>query len=395
MIESVSGTIVAASNFVALLVPPLAGTLSDRTHARKGRRRPFLISGIIGTCVALALLVPFHAGSSVVVYGLVILNLQFWWNWVAGPYAGLVADVVPSRQQTTASAWLNVMSIVGSIAGSALMAIFYVHGQPLAMVLIFIAISLTCLLLTLLRVHEPPANDGPGAPVNFGLVIKSFVPPLKQNPNFYWVLATRFLAQMGIWSVFIFLLPYLTKVVGVARTAAPNIVSGLLGLGALIAIPAALVAVRVTARRGMVRVVQLTSWIMAAAAICYVTLTFHPYLALVFPIVIVFSAGYGAYLAADWALALRVLPNSIAAGKDMGIWHISLVLPQIIGPGATGWMITKLSMAVSDRLAYAVAFALGALWLILASVLVTRIQLSTDELGLSTENRLVPPPTKG
>lgn len=118
---------------------------------------------------------------------------------------------------------------------------------------------------------------------------------------------------------------------------------------------------------------------MALAALCYVTLAVHPYLPLVFPIVILFSAGYGAYLATDWALALRVLPNGIAAGKDMGIWHVSLVLPQIVGSAATGWLITWLSMAVSDRFAYAVAFSIGALWLVLASVLVTRIRLKADQ----------------
>jgi hypothetical protein len=63
---------------------------------------------------------------------------------------------------------------------------------------------------------------------------------------------------------------------------------------------------------------------------------------------------------------------------DMGIWHVSLVLPQIVGPAATGWLITWLSMAVSDRFAYAVAFSIGALWLVLASVLVTHIHLPAN-----------------
>jgi MFS family permease len=119
---------------------------------------------------------------------------------------------------------------------------------------------------------------------------------------------------------------------------------------------------------------------MALAAIFYVVLALRPYLPLVFAIIVVFSVGYGGYVAADWALALRVLPSGTAAGKDMGIWHASVVLPQIVGPGLTGWLITELSIAVSNRFAYAVAFMIGALWLVLASALVTRIRLPREEI---------------
>ena len=108
--EGVTGTIAALGAFVALLVAPLAGALSDRSGSARGRRRLFLIVGIAGSCAALALLIPFGPGSSIVLYGLAILHLQFWWNWAAGPYAGLIPDVMPPSQQAGASAWLNVMS---------------------------------------------------------------------------------------------------------------------------------------------------------------------------------------------------------------------------------------------------------------------------------------------
>ena len=34
----------------------------------------------------------------------------------------------------------------------------------------------------------------------------------------------------------------------------------------------------------------------------------------------------------DWALGTDVLPDKAEAGKDMSVWHISMVLPQQIGP---------------------------------------------------------------
>jgi Na+/melibiose symporter-like transporter len=82
--EGLSGTILAV---VALVMAPVAGALSDRVRNPRGRRRPFLIIGMAGTWVGLALLVPSGAGSSIWLYAIAFLNLQFWWNWACGPYA--------------------------------------------------------------------------------------------------------------------------------------------------------------------------------------------------------------------------------------------------------------------------------------------------------------------
>ena len=56
--EGLSGTVLAAGAVVALIVAPLAGALSDRTRNPRGRRRPFLIVGVIGSCIGLMLMAP-------------------------------------------------------------------------------------------------------------------------------------------------------------------------------------------------------------------------------------------------------------------------------------------------------------------------------------------------
>lgn len=387
--ELIAGGIIAASNVLALVIPPIAGALSDRSRSPRGRRRPFLIVGILGACVGLLLLLPFGQGDSPILYGLVILNLQLWWNWAAGPYAGLVTDMVPATGRVAASGWLNVMTIVGSAVGNGLMAALYIAGQPLRVVVIFIVINLLCLWITLVRVHEPPA----AATVTLGVknYIRTFFPDLNTNTNFYWVLLTRLLAQLGIWPIFIFFLYYLEKVIGIPPEIAPNLQNGLLLLAALVAIPAALLANRLIKRHGMVRVVGSSSWVIAIAAFCYAAIAFHPSLVLVVPILVVFSAGYGAYIAADWALALCVLPSGGAAGKDMGIWHVSLVLPQIVGSAVIGWMITELSPWITTRFAYASAFALCGLLPVAASVLINRIRCTKDTADIEVVPDAVSP----
>ncbi|MGH7048633.1 MAG: MFS transporter [Stellaceae bacterium] len=371
--EGISGSIIAAGAAVALVVTPVAGALSDRLQAAHGRRRPFLVSGIVAASIALALLVPFGSGSNLLLYALAILNLQFWWNWAAGPYAGLIPDVVPAAAQSTASGWMNVMSIFGTILGNALVAALYRPGRVLPVIVAFIALNLACLALTLRGVREPA---GAGRPFDRRGFVRSFYLEPRAHQNFYWVLLTRLLANMGIWSVFTFLLFYLESVVGIARITAAQLLPGLLGMGAVLAIPASLVGTRLSDRYGIVRLVRITNWIMAAAALCYVLIAWHPRLTLVAPVVLAFSAAYGAYGAVDWALALKVLPSGQNSGKDMGIWHIAMVLPQMLGPAATGWLITAVKTAASERLAYAVAFALAALWFTLAALLVGHVRLA-------------------
>jgi Na+/melibiose symporter-like transporter len=370
--EGISGSILAIGALMALIMAPLAGALSDRVRGARGRRRPFLIAGMIGTCVGLALLVPFGPGSNILIYALAIVNLQFWWNWACGPYAGLIPDVVPEDDQASASAWMNIMSILGTFTGNGIAVLLYVHGRPAASIAALVGVNLVCLALTLRGVREPPAA-GADRPFELGPFLRSFWLSAGVHRNFYRVLVTRLFANLGVWSVLTFLLFYLRDVIGVAEPG--KVLPMLLGLGAMLGIPASLLAARLADRYGIVAVVRVTSWMMAAAAIAYVLIAFHPQMALTAPVFLVYFAGWGAYQAVDWALALKVLPHSETSGKDMGIWHIALVLPQILGPALTGWIITGAKLAVSARFAYALAFAIAALWFSLSALLVARVRL--------------------
>ena len=149
-----------------------------------------------------------------------------------------------------------------------------------------------------------------------------------------------------------------------------------LGIGALLGIPASLVAARLTSRFGIVAIVRTTSWMMAGAASAYVLIALQPQWLLMGLVAFFYFSGWGAYQAVDWALALRVLPRSESSGKDMGIWHVALVLPQILGPLTTGWIISGAKWAVSARFAYVLAFAIAALWFSLSALLVARVRLS-------------------
>ncbi len=197
--EGIIGSVLGAGAFIALVVSPIAGAWSDRWRGARGRRRPFLVLGTLGSCAGLAWLASFGPGDSLALYTLAFLNLQFWWNCAAGPYAGLIPDVVSKDQHATASGWINVMSVLGTITGNAVLALCYRQGQPMIAILGFIALNLTCLLMTLVGAPEQPAL-APLPPVSGRAWLRGFWLDPRTHRNFYWVLLTRLLANMGIWS---------------------------------------------------------------------------------------------------------------------------------------------------------------------------------------------------
>ncbi|PTB20114.1 MFS transporter [Trinickia symbiotica] len=373
MKEGAAGSVIAAGALVALVVSPIAGALSDRCVSRKGRRRPYLIIGTFGIALALLWLASFGYRGSIVVYSIAFLHLQFWWNWVSGPYAGLVPDVVPETERNRASAWLNVMTVVGIVGGNALLIALYSPHRLYPVVATFIALTFACLWLTIRGAREPAVHT-PRERFDARAFARSFYLDPRLHRNFYWVLITRFFSNMGVWSVFTFMLYYLQDVIGVSRPV--NILNVLLGAGTVLAIPTSLLGARLADRHGTVAVVRATSWIMAGAVIGYVLLALRPSLAMVVPVALVFSAAYGTYQSVDWALALEVLPDGASAGKDMGIWNVSMVLPQIVGPAVTGWMLSWVRTLAGAGPAYIVSFAVAAGWFVLAAWFVSRIRLA-------------------
>jgi len=115
----------------------------------------------------------------------------------------------------------------------------------------------------------------------------------------------------------------------------------------------------------------MTAGVGSMVAICYFNSVF-----LMLGCAVFYGSGYGAFLAVDWALALDALPEGADAAKDLGIWHMSFVLPQVIAPVIAGQILSALKH-ISFPLAYTVVFALASLWFLLGTLFVIPIKLRT------------------
>lgn len=112
---------------------------------------------------------------------------------------------------------------------------------------------------------------------------------------------------------------------------------------------------------------------MALASTLFIAAGVWPSPGWIFAVAALFGVGYGAYQAVDWALAIDVLPPGGDAAKDMGLWHVALVLPQVLAPALSGALLGLLK-PWSLLGGYAAVFAVSAKWCLLGTVLVSRIR---------------------
>jgi MFS family permease len=368
--ELYNGLIPAIGAAMSLVATPIAGAFSDRSTSRFGRRRPYLVAGTAINIVFLFALAGFGTGSSIWLFLACYLGVQLGNNWSGGPYAGLIPDVVPQDQRGVASGWLALMTAVGFLLG-AVAAGRLIAGDSYGPIYAVIAGVLALFLaITVWRVRERPLATRPG-PFRAGAFARSFFLRGPEYRDFYYVLFTRALVTMGIYSVFTFFQFFLRDVIRVedAPLQTSYLIAIIIGAG----IPTSLIAGRLSDRYGRKPIVYASGGIMALASAIFIVVGFHPSLSFLFWVGALFGIGYGAYQAVDWALAIDVLPEGESAAKDMGIWHVSLVLPQMLAPALTGVILSALK-GTSLLLGYTVVFVLTAVWLILGTVLVRQIR---------------------
>ncbi len=368
--EFYNGLIPPIGALVSLMITPVAGALSDRSRSRWGRRRPFMLVGTIINIVFLLLIAGLSTGSSIWLLLICYMGIQFGNNWSGGPYAGLIPDVVPEDRRGAASGWLGLMSALGTLIGALAAGQLVSAGNYWPIYLLIIVALVVLLALTLWGVREQPRSDEVGR-FEIGPFLRSFLLDPAVYRDFYWVLITRALVTIVIYSIFTFFQFFLKDIIGVANPEQQS--SYLVGIIIATGIPTSIVAGRLSDRYGRKLLVYISGAVMAVASVIYIGVALAPSLALTFVVGALFGFGYGAYQAVDWALAIDVLPGGEDAAKDMGIWHVALVLPQILAPAVTGLILDALKRQ-SLLLGYIVVFVLTAVWFVLGTIFVRQIR---------------------
>jgi len=369
--EEFNGILPALGAFVSLVITPVAGMLSDRSTSKFGRRRIFIVPGIL-TGAAFLLLMGFFGkeGSNKWLFMLLTAGLRLGIDWAAGPYAGLLPDTVMPSQRGAASGYNGLAQVIGYLVGLVAAGLLTEHNNYwkvyLCLTIIFVVFSLP----TIFGISEQRLSESVN-PITLRDLLRSFYLDPKLYKSFYWVIATRGMEQMGYYSV----LPFFQFFVqDVLKLQNPEFYSSVLFVCILVtSVPSSVIAGRLSDRYDKKFLVYLSTGLMALMMIGLVFLSlFLPNLYALGVIGAIFGVGYGSFLAVDWALALDALPPEADIAKDMGIWHISFALPQVIAPIIAGLILSSLKI-ISMRLAYATVFAIASLWFVLSTIFVSKV----------------------
>jgi MFS family permease len=363
--------------FIALVFPPFVGAISDRSRFRMGRRRPFILVGTVINCLALLGMAYFDSFS---LYVLAFLFVEFGNNLAVAAYSALIPDTVPHGQRGLASGYMNLMVMLGTIAGVVAAGILTARAVVLLYWLL-IAILLVAMLITVFTVEEEPVLEA--EPLDPGPLLRGLWINPRDQPDFAWLFLSRLLVMMGRYVVQEFLQYYLKDVIGppfrVFGTAVASSAEGAVSLVVLMimvgATVSSIVAGALSDRLGRKRLIYLSGGLMIVpGALLIVSNNFT----MATLLGIAFGLGFGTFASADWALATDVLPSADEYAKDMGVWHIATVLPQVVAVPIAGPILdvfNRLGPAWGyPSLGYTVIFSMSMTCVMVGIALVSRIK---------------------
>ncbi len=340
------GFVWAAGPLAGIIGQPIVGLLSDKVWFWKGRRRPFILIG--GTIAALMLLaLPFidvigaatGIESLVTIALIVALTLDLSINISFNPTRAIIADVTPAGDQRTKGyTWMQTIS--GFFGVSAyLISIFWGN---LTLIYFGSIIVLIFSVIPTFFIEEPKTLDV----VND---VKEDDSVLETNlPEFLKISFAHAFTWLGVQTMFVYIFFYLKEVIfGYAPDAVlDETVSNEIGRSIGIAFAVlntvgfvlpALVLEPITKKIGRVRTHAICILIMA---IGYGLLSFlTPSLTTLYFLMAIVGIGWAAVVSLPFAIMSEVVDER-KMGLFMGLFNLSVVLPQLVASSIGGWIQT-------------------------------------------------------
>ncbi|MCQ4925151.1 MFS transporter [Tissierella carlieri] len=121
--ETMTGTIMAVDNILALFLLPIFGALSDRIRTRFGRRTPFIVIGTVIAVISMMMIPIADNNQNFILFfislGVVLLSMSIY----RSPAVALMPDITPKPLRSKANSIINLMGAVGAIFTLAMISI--------------------------------------------------------------------------------------------------------------------------------------------------------------------------------------------------------------------------------------------------------------------------------
>ena len=155
--ETVTGTIMAADNVLALFLLPLFGSLSDKVNTPIGKRMPFILGG---TALALTflMLIPFADQTrNLALFVISLFALLVSMGLYRSPAVALMPDLTPKPLRSAGNAVINLMGAVGGVYTLIMIKVMVGSGDTPNYYPLFISVGLMmaiCVAVLFLTIKE-------------------------------------------------------------------------------------------------------------------------------------------------------------------------------------------------------------------------------------------------
>jgi MFS family permease len=321
------GTILGLGALFALLANPIFGQLSDRTRSRFGRRKPWLVGGVIVGSLAQIFMA---YTSSLLVIGIAWCVIQTAYNAMLAALVATVPDQVPEHQRGLVSALAGMSIYIALLIGSAILALTGTASN--AMFLVPTAIGLLSVLIFVVVIKDRAVTDAPQevAPGLSELLGSFWVNPIK-HPDFGYAWLSRFFVFLGFAVLTSYQVYYLMDHLKIAEADIGDIMFVSTLITAICVVGSSFVSGYVSDRIGKRKAFVLIAAMTYAVGI--VVIVFANDLTIFYSGIAVTSIGFGVYMAVDQALVVDILPDrETHAARNLGVLNIANAVPQSIAP---------------------------------------------------------------
>lgn len=337
-----------------MVVQPIIGYMSDRTWTKLGRRRPYFLVGALLTSVALVLMPNAPHLSQIIapmfIGGGLLMIMDASINISMEPFRALVADKLPEKQLTLGFSVQTLLIGIGAVLGSWMP---YMLGNWFGVTMVasdtglvpanvtysfyfgaFVLIS--SMLWTIFTTSEYPPEELP-ALQDKKTKQKFYIPPIMIQ-----LILVQFFSWFALFGMWVYTTPAVAlKYFGTTNPNSPEFQEAGNWVGILFGVYNGVSAVLALSLPALAK--RLSKKGAHALALCIGAVSLLSFLVIENEtLLIVPMIGIGIAWASILAMPYAMLASSIPPkrmGTYMGLFNISITIPQIVSGIASGFML--------------------------------------------------------
>jgi len=344
-----AGFLITMGAFTGIFVQYISGVLSDRSHFKMGKRKPFMLMGTIVTTISMCIL-PFAPNY----WLLFVIAFIFYFslNFYQGPYYSLIPETVEKNQLGLANGFSKVVSVLGGAFIFVIGPILWNSTSPLnknhsLSFFVSAILGLLTVIITLVLIKEKKVDtEKPRTKLAFDFY---------KYPSAMKLFAAIFFIYLGYGSITPFFVKYCVNQLHLTENTASFSLLLLTLTGAVFAYPLGVLSDKIAKTKVML--FGAIVFILAMFSGIFVTGASTLYIVMAF-----IGIGFIAIQVTSYAILAEVVPPE-RLGEFMGIFNFFVSISQFIAGTLMGVLL--------DSVGYKIFFPLSGFWIVIAAIILS------------------------